>query len=132
MFRKMAVVVGRDDTQRFVEQNVGWVGGECAGDLDAAAFAAGKRDGRCVSDMGNAEFRQQVFDEHATSRREHGCLSEELFRSPDAAAPRPAEADLDTRFRTLVQSPLRAGLLRYLSANPEASYDVVVAAEVIR
>ncbi len=28
---------------------------------------------------------KQVFDEHAASRREHGCLSEELFRSPDAA-----------------------------------------------
>ena len=39
-------------------------------------------------------------------------------RATVAAAPRPAEADLDTRFRTLVQSPLRAGLLRYLSANP--------------
>jgi len=23
---------------------------------------------------------KQVFDEHAASRREHGCLSEELFR----------------------------------------------------
>src|SRR5438445_6621846 len=32
--------------------------------------------------------------------------------------------DLDTRFRTLVQSPLRAGLLRYLSARPEESFDV--------
>ncbi|MEA2590132.1 MAG: hypothetical protein QOH66_3059 [Actinomycetota bacterium] len=28
---------------------------------------------------------KKVFDEHATSRREHGCLSEELFRSPDTA-----------------------------------------------
>src|SRR2546423_11185560 len=28
---------------------------------------------------------KQVFDEHAASRREHGCLSEELFRSPDSA-----------------------------------------------
>src|SRR5947208_14737596 len=28
---------------------------------------------------------KQVFDEHAASRREHGCLSEEPFRSPDAA-----------------------------------------------
>ncbi len=26
---------------------------------------------------------KQVFDEHATSRKEHGCTSEELFRSPD-------------------------------------------------
>src|SRR5438477_7759614 len=47
-------------------------------------------------------------------------------RRASAAAPvRTADApDLDTRFRTLVQSPLRAGLLRYLSARPEESFDV--------
>jgi DNA-binding NtrC family response regulator len=47
-------------------------------------------------------------------------------RRASAAAPaKTAEpADLDTRFRTLVQSPLRAGLLRYLSARPEDSFDV--------
>ncbi len=33
-------------------------------------------------------------------------------------------ADLETRFRGLVQSPLRAGILRYLNANPNDSYDV--------
>jgi DNA-binding NtrC family response regulator len=33
-------------------------------------------------------------------------------------------ADLDTRFRSLVQSPLRAGLLRYISARPDESFDV--------
>jgi DNA-binding NtrC family response regulator len=33
-------------------------------------------------------------------------------------------ADLETRFRTLVQSPLRAGLLRYFSASPDESFDV--------
>ncbi len=32
--------------------------------------------------------------------------------------------DLDTRFRGLVQSPLRAGLLRYISARPDESFDV--------
>jgi two-component system, NtrC family, response regulator AtoC len=32
--------------------------------------------------------------------------------------------DLETRFRGLVQSPLRAGLLRYLSASPNDSFDV--------
>ena len=42
-----------------------------------------------------------------------------------AATARPAEpADYETRFRTLVQSPLRAGLLRYLSARPDESFDV--------
>src|SRR5881392_2480335 len=47
-------------------------------------------------------------------------------RRASASAPvRAAEAtDVDTRFRTLVQSPLRAGLLRYLSASPEDSFDV--------
>src|SRR5205823_13136779 len=47
-------------------------------------------------------------------------------RRASAAAPvRPAEVtDLETRFRTLVQSPLRAGLLRYLSARPDEGFDV--------
>jgi DNA-binding NtrC family response regulator len=47
-------------------------------------------------------------------------------RRASAAAPaRPGEVpDLDTRFRTLVQSPLRAGLLRYLSARPDEAFDV--------
>src|SRR5438445_4574085 len=47
-------------------------------------------------------------------------------RRASAAAPvRSADGpDLDTRFRTLVQSPLRAGVLRYLSARPDESFDV--------
>src|SRR5437762_4870781 len=46
-------------------------------------------------------------------------------RASAAASVRPAEGvDLDTRFRTLVQSPLRAGLLRYLNSRPEESFDV--------
>src|SRR5947207_2386807 len=46
-------------------------------------------------------------------------------RASVAATARPAEpADYETRFRTLVQSPLRAGLLRYLSACPDESFDV--------
>src|SRR3954451_10163424 len=46
-------------------------------------------------------------------------------RASAAATVRTAEpADLETRFRTLVQSPLRAGLLRYLSARPDESFDV--------
>jgi DNA-binding NtrC family response regulator len=32
--------------------------------------------------------------------------------------------DLESRFRTLVQSPLRAGILRFLSARPDESFDV--------
>src|SRR5437764_10407485 len=46
-------------------------------------------------------------------------------RASAAASVRPTEgADLDTRFRTLVQSPLRAGILRYLNSRPEESFDV--------
>jgi len=35
-----------------------------------------------------------------------------------------ASSDVDSRFRTLVQSPLRAGLLRYLNARPEEVFEV--------
>src|SRR6266849_2047661 len=46
-------------------------------------------------------------------------------RASAAASTRtPEPADLETRFRSLVQSPLRAGILRYLSARPEESFDV--------
>jgi DNA-binding NtrC family response regulator len=49
----------------------------------------------------------------------------DIARRASAAAGPPAEADdPDTRFRTLVQSPLRAGLLRYLSTRPDESFDV--------
>ena len=50
------------------------------------------------------------------------------FRARRAIAPAsartPEPTDLDARFRTLVQSPLRAGILRYLSARPDESFDV--------
>jgi transcriptional regulator with PAS, ATPase and Fis domain len=45
-------------------------------------------------------------------------------RGSVAAAARPEPADFDTRFRNLVQSPLRAGILRYLSARPAEAFDV--------
>src|SRR5262245_57640784 len=46
-------------------------------------------------------------------------------RASAPAAPRTIEPhDLETRFRTLVQSPLRAGILRYLSSRPDESFDV--------
>jgi DNA-binding NtrC family response regulator len=45
-------------------------------------------------------------------------------RASSAVGP-PDDADVaETRFRTLVQSPLRAGLLRYLSSRPDESFDV--------
>src|SRR5436189_284716 len=45
-------------------------------------------------------------------------------RASAGASARPEPADLETRFRSLVQSPLRAGILRYLSARPGESFDV--------
>src|SRR5438132_12782860 len=46
-------------------------------------------------------------------------------RAGAAASARTAEpVDVDARFRTLVQSPLRAGILRYLSARPDETFDV--------
>jgi DNA-binding NtrC family response regulator len=36
----------------------------------------------------------------------------------------PDSTDLESRFRNLVQSPLRAGILRYLSARPSESFEV--------
>jgi DNA-binding NtrC family response regulator len=46
-------------------------------------------------------------------------------RASTATTMKTAEpADLETRFRSLVQSPLRAGLLRYISARPDESFDV--------
>jgi DNA-binding NtrC family response regulator len=45
--------------------------------------------------------------------------------STSAATARTAEpTDVETRFRTLVQSPLRAGILRYLSSRQDESFDV--------
>jgi DNA-binding NtrC family response regulator len=52
-------------------------------------------------------------------------LSFSARRASTSSSAKTAEpADLDTRFRSLVQSPLRAGLLRYISARPEESFDV--------
>src|SRR4051794_25686798 len=44
--------------------------------------------------------------------------------SASATVKTPEPAELDLRFRSLVQSPLRAGLLRYLSSRPEEAFDV--------
>jgi transcriptional regulator with PAS, ATPase and Fis domain len=45
-------------------------------------------------------------------------------RRASAAAVIQTESDVETRFRTLVQSPLRAGLLRFLNSRPGESFDV--------
>jgi DNA-binding NtrC family response regulator len=44
-------------------------------------------------------------------------------RATTAAASRP-DHDIDSRFRTLVQSPLRAAILRFLSARPDEGFDI--------
>jgi hypothetical protein len=46
-------------------------------------------------------------------------------RASAAATLKPTEpVDYDARFRTLVQSPLRAGILRYLNSRPDTGFDV--------
>jgi DNA-binding NtrC family response regulator len=47
-------------------------------------------------------------------------------RASAAVSARPVDtgSDLETRFRTLVQSPLRAGILRYLSSRQDEAFDV--------
>jgi DNA-binding NtrC family response regulator len=52
------------------------------------------------------------MDDLASARR-HGAVARS--DEPD---------DIDARFRALVQSPLRAGLLRFLSARPDEQFDV--------
>src|SRR3984957_16425382 len=56
------------------------------------------------------------MDELTFSARRAGAAS--TPRQPAAAV------EPDLRFRALVQSPLRAGILRYLSARPDESFDV--------
>ncbi len=43
---------------------------------------------------------------------------------PAASAKTTEPSDPESRFRSLVQSPLRAGLLRYLNSRPDESFDV--------
>ena len=50
-------------------------------------------------------------------------LTFQARRASAGTAPR-VEADVEARFRSLVQSPLRAGILRFLSARPEESFDI--------
>ena len=48
-------------------------------------------------------------------------------RARVVAPARPGEsADLDARFRTLVQSPLRAGILRYLHSRSDEAFEVLI------
>src|SRR6478735_6609452 len=53
-------------------------------------------------------------------------LSFSARRASSSATVRQIEpgSDLEARFKTLVQSPLRAGILRYLRSRPDESFDV--------
>ncbi|RPJ85216.1 MAG: sigma-54-dependent Fis family transcriptional regulator [Acidobacteria bacterium] len=56
-----------------------------------------------------------------------GEMDDVIFAAKRAAAgrqPANGRGDVALRFRTLVQSPLRAGILRHLSANPETTFDL--------
>jgi DNA-binding NtrC family response regulator len=50
-------------------------------------------------------------------------MSAAINRQPITTRP-DSPGDVETRFRSLVQSPLRAGLLRFLSARPGEAFDV--------
>jgi transcriptional regulator with GAF, ATPase, and Fis domain len=50
-------------------------------------------------------------------------MDDVTFAARRATSGSKAEQDLETRFRGLVQSPLRAGILRFLSARPEEAFD---------
>src|SRR5688500_6276821 len=65
-------------------------------------------------------FRRVASDNETGSH----SVDDLTFSARRATIARPeTESDLDTRFRNLVQSPLRAGILRYLSARPDESFD---------
>ena len=44
-------------------------------------------------------------------------------RAREGSHQRGDSPDIETRFKTLVQSPLRAGIIRFLSARPGESFD---------
>ena len=44
-------------------------------------------------------------------------------RRATSGSPRNEPPDLESRFKSLVQSPLRAGILRFLSARPDETFD---------
>ena len=44
-------------------------------------------------------------------------------RRASSGSPKPEVPDLETRFKSLVQSPLRAGILRFLSARPDEAFE---------
>src|SRR5688572_526766 len=47
------------------------------------------------------------------------------YHRPGAdAVPRGGDADAEARFQSLVQSPLRAGLLRFINAQPSEAFDL--------
>ncbi|CAM5345480.1 hypothetical protein RLIN73S_02092 [Rhodanobacter lindaniclasticus] len=50
-----------DAGERFVQQHVARVGGQCAGDFHAAALAAGQAGALLAGDVGDLQLVQQAF-----------------------------------------------------------------------
>src|SRR5690606_30845801 len=46
------------------------------------------------------------------------------FAARTATSPGRGDPDVESRFKVLVQSPLRAGILRFLSARPSESFEI--------
>ena len=51
-------------------------------------------------------------------------MDDVTFAARRAGSVTRGEADVESRFRALVQSPLRAGILRFLSARPGERFDI--------
>src|SRR5204862_811978 len=58
-----------------------------------------------------------TMDDLTFSARRASTATVSAAKAADAGDP-------DLRFRSLVQSPLRAGLLRYLNSRPDEAFDV--------
>src|SRR5690606_608798 len=54
-----------DAGEGFVQQDEARIGGECAGDLDAAALTARERDGGVAADVADLQFVDQRFQAFA-------------------------------------------------------------------
>ena len=65
-----------------------------------------------------------ILAARAAGRRGAGGQPRCVLDKASSSSRRGDLGELETRFQSLVQSPLRAGLLRFLNARPEESFDI--------